>query len=38
MATSLEATPVTGEVDTDALIEEFRNLAQLLDRASQGAR
>ena len=37
MATSLEATPGTGEVDTDALIEEFRNLAQLLDQASQGA-
>jgi len=38
MAARLEATPVTGEVDTDALIEEFRNLAQLLDQASQGAR
>lgn len=37
-AARLEATPVRGEVDTDALIEEFRNLAQLLDQASQGAR
>ena len=37
LAARLAATPATGEVDTDALIEEFRNLAQLLDRASQGA-
>lgn len=38
MVARLEAAPVTGEVDTDALIEEFRNLAQLLEQASQGAR
>jgi hypothetical protein len=37
MVASLAATPGPGKVDTDALIEEFRNLAQLLDRANQGA-
>ncbi|MER5325500.1 ATP-binding protein [Streptosporangium roseum] len=34
---NLTATPVTEAVDTDALIREFRNLATLLDRASQEA-
>jgi hypothetical protein len=38
LAVSLQTTPITGEVDTDALIEEFRNLAQVLDQASQEAR
>jgi hypothetical protein len=37
LESKLAATPVAGAVDTDALIEEFRNLASLLDRASQGA-
>lgn len=38
LTASLEVASVTGKVDTDALIEEFRNLAELLDQASQGAR
>jgi hypothetical protein len=38
MTASLAAMPDTGEADTDSLIEEFRNLAQLLDQLSQGAR
>jgi hypothetical protein len=37
MTASLAAMPDTGEADTGSLIEEFRNLAQLLDQASQGA-
>lgn len=38
MATELGDMPGTGEVDTDALADEFRNLAHLLDQASQGDR
>jgi hypothetical protein len=37
MTAGLATVAGPGEVDTDALIQEFRGLAELLDQASQGA-
>ena len=37
MAASLATASGPDEVDADALIQEFRDLADLLDQASQGA-
>jgi hypothetical protein len=37
MTTGLATVAGADEVDTDALIQEFRDLAELLDQASQGA-